>query len=295
MDLQQIKYFLTLADELHFWKTAAKMNITQSALSRQIQALEQELDIQLFIRNKRNVKLTAAGKFMKEKWMKQFNEISHIHKFASQIQLGEYGTIRIAHPDSISGSLVPQITSRINEEFPKLQIELVQVMYENQQEFLANYKLDVVITRDKNTIDGISAKKIYTDHLALVVPDDHPLKSVEELSREVLAAQKFILPVKDEGSSYNHIIKNVFKSFGIQPNVYLHSEFGSTIIALVRRKLGVAILPDSYVYHAIPGIRYIQLPYPTDLYLNWRSDDENPIIANIIKLLLEIELVPQAF
>ncbi|MNU08891.1 hypothetical protein D3C72_2551570 [compost metagenome] len=54
-------------------------------------------------------------------------------------------------------------------------------------------------------------------------------------------------------------------------------------------------MPDSYVYHAIPGIRYIQLPYPTDLYLNWRSDDENPIIANIIKLLLEIELVPQAF
>ena len=70
MDLQQINYFLTLADKLHFWKTAAKMNITQSALSRQIQALEQELDIQLFIRNKRNVKLTAAGKFLKEKWMK---------------------------------------------------------------------------------------------------------------------------------------------------------------------------------------------------------------------------------
>ena len=205
--------------------------------------------------------------------------------------MGEYGTIRIAHPDSISGSLVPQITSRINEEFPKLQIELVQVMYENQQEFLANYKLDVVITRDKTTIDGISSKKIYTDHLALVVPEDHPLKNIDELTREMLVAEKFILPVKDEGSSYNRIIKNVFKSFGIQPNVYLHSEFGSTIIALVRRKLGVAILPDSYIHHAVPGIRYIQLPHPTDLYLNWRSDDENPIIANIIKLLLEIELV----
>ncbi|WP_316832084.1 LysR family transcriptional regulator [Pedobacter aquatilis] len=288
MDLQQIKYFLALADELHFWKTSAKMNITQSALSRQIQSLENELGVTLFFRNKRNVKLTPAGKFLKEKWDNELNEITHIHKFARQIHLGEYGTIRIAHPDSISGSLVPQITSRISEEFPKLQIELVQVMYENQQDFLSNYKLDLVITRDTNHDEGISARKIYTDHLALVVAADHPIKSVEDLTSEALAKERFILPVKDEGSSYNQIIRNMFKSLKVVPNVYLHSEFGSTIIALVRKNQGIAILPDSYIFHDIPGVRYISLPYPTDLYLNWRSNDQNPIIANIINLLLKI-------
>lgn len=73
MDLHSLKYFLALAEELHFWNTASKMNITQSALSRNIQSLESELGIQLFDRNKRNVKLTAAGKFLKEEWAKELN------------------------------------------------------------------------------------------------------------------------------------------------------------------------------------------------------------------------------
>jgi len=285
MDLQQIKYFLALADELHFWKTAEKVHITQSALSRQIQALESDLGIQLFERNKRNVKLTPAGQFLKEKWTRELTEINYIHQFARQIHLGENGTIRIAHPDSISGSLIPDIVSRISQTFPKLQIELVQVLYENQQEFLSNYKLDLVITRDKNEAKGIRFEKIYTDNLALVVPDAHRFRTAKDLSKEQLANQKFILPVKDEGSSYNSLIQQMFESLDIEPDVYLHSEFGSTIIALVRKGFGIAILPDSYIEHEIPGVRFIRLPFKTDLYLSWRVDDNNPVLANILKLI----------
>lgn len=286
MDLQQIKYFLALADELHFWNTAGKMNITQSALSRQIQALERDLDVQLFNRTKRNVKLTPAGIFLKEKWERELTEINYIHQFAKQIHLGEYGTIRIAHPDSISGSLMPDIVSRITSTFPKLQLELVQVLYESQKEFLSNYKLDLAITRDKNQMKEIRSEKYDTDNLALVVPQNHPFHTFEDLSKDRLGDQKFILPVKDESSSYNHIIQQMFETLHIVPNVYLHSEFGSTIIALVKKGLGIAILPDSYRYHEIPGVRFIQLPFQTELYLNWRSDDNNPVLSNILKLIL---------
>jgi LysR family transcriptional activator of glutamate synthase operon len=109
MDLQQIRYFLALARELHYWKTAEKMNITQSALTRRIQSLENELGLLLFERNKRNVKLTPAGKFLRAKWEVELNEIEYIHQFAKQIHLGENGTIKIAHPDSISASIMPDI------------------------------------------------------------------------------------------------------------------------------------------------------------------------------------------
>lgn len=287
MDLQQIRYFLGLAKELHFWNTAGKMNITQSALSRHIQALESELGLQLFERNKRNVKLTPAGKFLQEKWETELSEMEFIHQFARQIHLGETGTIRIAHPDSISGSIIPGMISRISEAFPKLQIELVQVQYENQQEFLQNYKIDLVITRDKNNAPGISAEKIYTDHLAIVVPETHPYQTIADLSKETLEQQKFILPVKDVGSSYSDIIQQMFRSLNVVPDVFLHSEFGSTIIALVRKGLGVAILPDSYMYHGTPGLRFIQLPFQTDLFLNWRTDDHNPVLSNVMKLIRE--------
>lgn len=285
MSLEQIKYFLALASELHFWNTAGKMNITQSALTRQIQALESELGILLFKRNKRNVKLTPAGQFLKEKWEVELSKLEFIHQHARQIQLGESGTIIIAHPDSISASIMPELLSRISAAIPKLKVELVQVRYEDQQSFLRNYKIDLAITRDVNSADDIRSQKIYTDHLAIVVPEHHPFRKAKDITTATLSGQKFILPVKDEGSSYSDIIKQMFKSFHVTPNTYLHSEFGSAIIALVRKGLGIAVLPDSYVYHEIPGIRFIKLPFKTDLFLNWRADDHHPVLANVLKII----------
>lgn len=286
MDIQQVKYFLALAHELHFWNTAAKMNITQSALTRQIQSLEAELGIQLFQRNKRNVKLTAAGQFLKEKWEVEMSALQFIHEHARQIQLGETGTIVIEHPDSISASIMPGMLSQISTAFPKLNIELVQVRYEDQLDYLRNYKADLSITRDVNTADDIRSEKIYTDNLAIVVPQDHPFTTTADITKASLSGQKFILPIKDEGSSYSEIIRQMFRYYDVQPEAYLHSEFGSAIIALVRKGLGIAVLPDSYMYHESPGIRFITLPFKTDLYLNWRVDDHHPVLANILKLIL---------
>lgn len=285
MDLQKIKYFLALSEQLHYWKTAEKVSITQSALSRQIQSLENELGLQLFERNKRNVKLTPAGNFLKEKWTVELSELEYIHQFAKQIHLGERGTITIAHPDSISASVMPEILEKITRLFPQLQIKLVQVLYENQLEFLKNYKIDLAITRDINSAAGIKSKKLYSDNLALVVPIDHPFNNIEDLSTESLKQQKFILPTKDEGSSYSEIIQALFKHYDFIPDVFLHSEFGSTIIALVRQDLGIAILPDSYLHHQSPGIRFIPLPFKTDIYINWRVDDHNPVLSNILNLI----------
>ena len=85
MELQQIRYFLTLAEELHFWNSAEKLFITQSALSRQIKALEEELGVLLFERSKRTVKLTPAGAFMQEQWLRMMEETECIHRQAKYI------------------------------------------------------------------------------------------------------------------------------------------------------------------------------------------------------------------
>jgi LysR family transcriptional regulator, transcription activator of glutamate synthase operon len=227
MDIQQIKYFLALSEELHFWNTAAKINITQSALTRQIQSLENEMGIQLFERNKRNVKLTPAGEFLKEKWEVEMNKLDFIHRFAKQIQLGENGTIKIAHPDSISASIMPEILLSISEQYPHLHVELLQVRYGDQLEFLRNYKIDLLITRDINTAEDVLSKKIYSDHLSVVVRDDHPFRHLKDITKTKLAKEKFILPIRDVESSYSDIVQEFFRSFGIVPDAPFQSEFGS--------------------------------------------------------------------
>jgi len=285
MDLHSLKYFLALAEELHFWNTASKMNITQSALSRNIQSLESELGIQLFDRNKRNVKLTAAGKFLKEEWAKELNQLESIHELAKKIHFGEYGLIKIAHPDSISSSILPDFISRLVDRFPQLKIELIQLRYEHQDEFLNDYKIDLAFTRDLNKSKLINSRKLQSEKLSLVVPSEHPLCFPEDINSETLQNEKFILTANDHESSYNHLIQEVFAFYNINAESYIMCEFGSTIISLVKNKSGISILPHSYSHQENPGVKFIDLPFQTDLFINWRKDDPNPIVNNILELI----------
>lgn len=284
MDIQQLKYFLALAKELHFWNTAAKMNITQSALSRQIQSLENELGLQLFYRNKRNVKLTPAGKFLQEKWGQEVNQLESLHQLARQIHLGEHGTIRIAHPDSISSSILPDFVAKVTTAFPKLQLELLQLPYETQEDYLKNYRIDLAFTRDITPSPTISSRKIHTENLCLTLPEAHPFRTLEHISAQSLAGQKFLLTTGDHSSSYNGLVTQVLKHYGVLPESYLRCEFGSTIMSMIKKELGISILPQSYQLHEVAGIRFIPLPFMTDLYINWRKDDPNPILNNLLNL-----------
>lgn len=285
MDLQQIKNFLKLSEELHYWNTAGKMNITQSALSRQIQAMESELSLKLFERSKRNVKLTAAGEFLRDKYAGLVDEFKFVHQFAKKIDLGELGTIRIAHPDSISFSILPKIIEAIAVKFPNLQVELTQLLYENEQQFLKEYKIDLAFTRDINRLSNVSSKKIQTDSLSLVLPVDHPIRQYSDIEKSRLQKEKFILPMDDCQSSYNEIINQVFNFLGFVPQNYYRSDFGSTIMGLITNNLGIAILPSSFLRHASPGIHFIELPIKSDLYISWRSDDNNPVLKNVISII----------
>lgn len=287
MELQQIRYFLALADELHFWNTARKMNITQSALTRHIQAVEAELGVLLFERNKRNVKLTPAGIFLKDKWSVELSKLAFLHQHARQIQLGESGKLVIAYPDSVSASIMPDLLVRISHFFPNLNIELIQVRYEDQSKFLRSYKVDLVITRDINRAEDIQSEKIYTDHLAFVVAEGHPFYDLADIRAETLCDQKFILPTVEEGSSYSNIVQQLFRSYHIVPDTWLHSEFGSAIIPLVKQGLGIAVLPDSYMSQMNAGIRFITTSFQTDLFLNWRTEDHHPVLYNVLKLILQ--------
>jgi len=285
MDIQQLKYFLALAKELHFWNTAAKMNITQSALSRQIQSLENELGLQLFYRNKRNVKLTPAGDFLLEKWSVEVNKLESLHRLARQIHLGENGTVRIAHPDSISSSILPDFLTKVTAALPGLQMELVQLPYENQEDYMKNYKIDLAFTRDITSSLTISSRKVHSENLCVVVAESHPFKALNDISSESLQGQKFLLTTGDYSSSYDTLVSGIFKSYDLVPDSHIRCEFGSTIISLVKNGLGISILPQSYQMHQSPGLRFIPLPFMTDLYINWRKEDPNPVLRNILELL----------
>lgn len=288
MDLEQIRNFLKLSEELHFWRTAGMVNITQSALSRQIQSLELELGLQLFERNKRNVKLTSAGLFLKEKWSVLLDDLNYVHLFAKKISLGETGKLRIAHPDSISSSLLPDLLLKVSEKYPELSIELLQLLSENIHMSLLDYKIDMAFTRQVSELPGISSKKVKSESVALFVPEHHSFKNYDDVNAKSLSGQRFILPVAERKSSYYYLVWEIFNSYNVAPQAVYESDFGSSILGLVSKGLGMAILPTSFAQNGMPDIRVIELPFSTDLYISWRTDDNGPSLKNVLNIISDL-------
>lgn len=285
MRLEQIEIFLELADELHFWRTAEKVNLTQSALSRQIRSLEDELGFALFVRNKRAVKLTEAGEFIRAEWTRILEEIGNIHRQAKQISQGEIGTVRIGHPGSISYSFLPDLLAKTSAKYPNLNFELVEISAIDLDRALLNYKIDIGFNRDRPNNEQLAFKLIAQDNFGLFVPKNHWLQGRKSINLREASEEKFILPSLKNGSQYAEELKEIFKASDFAPQIYVESDYGATILSLIAKGLGISIMPASYADNLPKGVMFIALPHRTRLYAVWRKYDDSKVLQNFLALL----------
>ncbi|RAU82832.1 LysR family transcriptional regulator [Pontibacter arcticus] len=285
MELQQIRYFLALSEELHFWNTAERMFITQSALSRQIKALEEELGVQLFERSKRSVKLTEAGTFLKKQWLPLLDEINRIHLQARKIHEGTFGTVKIGYPGSTAYRFMPELITDISHTFPELKLELVEPTDISFEQLLLDYQMDLAFRRDPAENPSLQSKCLYSEPFALIVPLNHRLNEQNFTGLHDLENERFILSNLLQTTFYTSSLRQMLEEQNLKPNVYIETDFGGMILRLVSKGLGVSILPYSYSFSALANVRYIPLPYKVNLYVTWRRDDKSPVLRNILQMV----------
>ncbi len=285
MDLQQIRYFLGLAKELHFWKTSEKMFVTQSALSRRIQSLEAEIGVSLFERNKRNVKLTAAGAFLQTEWTRILIEIENAHRHARQISAGEIGKIKIAHPGSITHSILPDLLAALIAAYPNLEVELFELLTENFEQALINYQIDIGFARELPANQSLTSQPVSSENFALVVPENHRLTTQNFTNLGDAKGENFILPSLNSRNAYAESLREIFALYKYTPKTIFESDFGATILSLVGKGLGVSLMPISYSHHAPAKVRFIETSHQTTLFIVWRKDEESAVLKNFIKLI----------
>jgi DNA-binding transcriptional LysR family regulator len=290
MDLRQIKFFLELASELHFGNTSEKMFVTQSALSRQIKALEDELGVTLFERNKRNVKLTIAGQFLREQWQRIYIDIHSIHRQAIQIHEGKYGMISIGYPGSIAYRFLPELLTHLSNNLPALKVELVEPTDLTFEQLLLNYQMDLGFRREPAVNPILQSRCLYSESFALVVPATHYLNETNFTGLQDLLEEKFILSGLHHPTFYVASLHSIFHAYNFTPKVYIQSDFGATILSLVAKGLGVSILPGSYAFSAQGGIRFIPLPHKASLYVTWRKEDNNPVLKNVLEVIDQVSI-----
>ncbi len=290
MTIQQIKYFLSLANELHFWKTAEKVFISQSTLSRQIQSLEDEMGIQLLERNKRNVKLTDAGKFLQEHWTETIKELDQIHRQAKKIDEGVSGFVSITYPGSIAFNYLPNFLALINSELPDLKVELTEPNDENHKKLLLNYDTDIAFSRERIEHVNINSLKLHSEPICLAIPNNHwatkkSLRNFNDLKNET-----FILSGLHRTTYYASLLRNLFNAHGFEPKVLIESDFGGMILNLVSKELGVSILPSSFKFSTYKNVRFIELEEQIDLFVNWRKNETNKTIKKVIEYTKSITI-----
>ncbi|MBX7172668.1 MAG: LysR family transcriptional regulator [Pyrinomonadaceae bacterium] len=285
MNLQQIQYFLALADELHFWKTSEKVFITQSALSRQIKSLEQELGFQLFKRDKRNVQLTGAGEFLRTEFTKILTDFESVTRHAKQIAEGEIGTIRIGHPASITFSVLPKILSELAQKHPNIIAQMFEVDSVDIDTSLLTHRIDLAFNRELPKAKELNSKLLMTENFALVVPANHPINQAKKVNLSELKDEWFVLPSLAGKSEHAAQLRAIFAEADFLPKVRFESDFGATLLGLVAKGLGISVMPFSYSHYLPEEVRFIKIPPTSSLYAIWRTNDKSSVLKNFLQVI----------
>lgn len=288
IEFRHLKYFQTVANELHFRKAAEKLFITQPALSRQIQQLEEYVGAKLFKRDKRNVSLTKAGEYLLKESQFLFDHLGYIKDNIRHIAQGDEGEIRIGFVGSAMQSVIPSLLKKINKESPGIHFVLTELTNQDQVDKIRNDQLDLGFIRTMRLPEGLIKIDVFEETFCLVLPKSHPVSSKSFKSISDLKEESFILFSSQYSHGYYDKIMSIFEDQGFTPKVAHESVHANTIFRLVENELGIGIVPSSLKQGFDLNIKFIDLkdiPQRTTLSAIWKEESRNPILKSVVGFL----------
>ncbi|PWG04131.1 LysR substrate-binding domain-containing protein [Polaribacter aquimarinus] len=288
IEIRHIRYFLAVAEELHFRKAAEKLFISQPGLSRQIKFIEEELDVVLFERHNRKVVLTKVGEYLKEEFTKQLKSFNNTLDNAKLLQKGKKGELKIGYVGSAMQKVIPNLLLNFEQYNPDIVFNLKEIDNQKQIEDLSSFSIDIGFVRLERVPRNLEIKTILKENFCLVLPEKYHInsKNFENLSQ--LKSASFILFDANYSASYYEKVMQIFDDCGFSPLVSHNTIHSSSIFKLVENNLGISIVPKSLAKKRGYHIQFIELdmiPQKTTLSLVWNSKNNNPIMNDILNLL----------
>ncbi|MEN7550999.1 LysR substrate-binding domain-containing protein [Rapidithrix thailandica] len=292
MELRHLKYFMVLAEELHFRKAAERLFISQPPLSRQIKELEGELGVQLFQRSKKSVNLTEAGQFLKEEVAHLFTRLESIKRKVKEIDLGEAGHLQIGYVSSAIQDVLARVLLNLKKDLPGISTSLYELNTIRQTSLLSEGQLDVGIMRAPIKSDQFVIYTLYKENFALLVPKGHPMIHSPKQQLQEVAKEPFIFFAKDYSPEYYNDLMHMCNRAGFTPNIAHEAINMHSIVRLVEKGLGVSIVPFSVsqMYKNLE-VDYIELTSTgekTETVVAYRKDCIKPSVFTFVNLLLKL-------
>lgn len=293
IELRHLRYFIAVADELHFGRAAERLGMSQPPLSQQIRQLEQRVGVRLLDRTNRRVALTEPGRLFLDEARDILARTDHAIDLAQRAQRGETGELRVGMTRStpLTGH-IPRAILAFRQQLPEVQLQLEEMNSLRQIDALLDRRLQIGIVRGNVLPDGLASKRLFRDPLVAVLRSNHPalreLGPRRKLRTEALAQEPFVLFARSAGAGIHDHVISLCRHAGFTPRVAQEARESSTIVGLVAAGLGVSILPVSCEHIHVDGVSYVPLTDPaamSEIHVAWRRDERAPLVAQFVRLL----------
>jgi DNA-binding transcriptional LysR family regulator len=281
-----------VAEELHFGHAAERLGIAQPPLSQQIKALEEEIGVMLLLRTKRRVELTASGVVFLNEARKILAQADVAKLAAQRAARGEIGELEVGF---VSGSVygkVPTIFRLMRTRYPGVSLVLQDLTSEEQVEAVQAHRLDIGLVRPPVIgPESLKMQVIWREPLVVALPHTHPLATQRKIAMKALAEESFLQVPRHLASGFYDQFISICAQAGFSPKIVQEARTTQTIVSLVAVGMGVSIVPASLQSLQRTGVVYRSLAPPaptTDLAVIWRSDDKNPALRGLIKIIWEV-------
>ncbi|QND51800.1 LysR family transcriptional regulator [Phyllobacterium sp. 628] len=303
MDLRQLRYFITVAEELHFGRAAERLGMTQPPLSQTIQALEEEIGVQLFARTKRSVALTPAGEQWRDHVQKLLDDAATLSGIARRLARGAIGTLKLAFVSTADYSLLPDLLGRYKNDYPDVEITLQEATSDLQIETLLSGDIHagLIIPPPQATLHAsLTYLPLLREKLVAAVPDEWIRSGRLAVSgdtfdiKSALTEPLIIFP-RRSAPAFHDVITGFYLQNGAVPAIGQEAIQMQTIISLISAGMGIALVPESLQKLGRAGVRYLKLadaPPCIETGLVWRRDDLSPTLEHFIQVASEFSGLP---
>ena len=294
IELRQLRYFIAVAEELHFGKAALRLHMTQPPLSQAIQALEQLLGAPLFERSRRAVALTPAGHALLPEARRMLVQASGLPELVRRAAGGEAGRLSLAFVSSADYSILPPFLRKYRAAFPDVQIVLQEATSDLQIDELLHARIDAGLLipplPDKARIE-LEYLPLLAEPLVLAVPSGTLKPGKDAIHLKDVPPLPLIIFPRQIAPSLHDAILGCFRSAGLTPEIGQEAIQMQTIVSLVSASMGLALVPQSVSNLMRPGVEYRALRDATPLVetgIAWRRDNDSPVLRGFRDRLLQL-------
>lgn len=297
MNLNQIKYFVSAAENSSFTKAAAQHYISQTAVTQQIQALEDFLGVPLFNRTTRPISLTAAGETFLGEAKDILTKINHSINAVQEASTGFVGNLKIGYTKGYERSSLSHMLQKFHSQYPKVLVSCYRCDTDTLASGLVNKDFDVIFTWDSTELSKdayITSRLIERSPLLVAMSCSHPLASRKSLSRIELKNENILYMTHSRSgdSAGDRHFYDLYYKAGYKPNIVFRSNDMESVLMMVTAEEGISIMP-SYVAsgdYTSSNLKFVPLTGENehvDILAMWSTEEKNPVLQRFTGFITE--------